>query len=247
MFPAKITFGTNPLNVSLSELGDLLDGYLVSLQKAGQIAGDGLHASSAAGTVAFVNLVRPDSCERQFHSSPGLQDLDALTQLFGQPPVWESLSTGTTIEFLNWKDADEFFLESAMPDGLSPLREFDSAECIPMYQIPLEFDVRERLYFWSREYNRMDGIWFSSGDLENQAYQQMAAPDSRLSRDGRELAAAVEAAIGKPVYYFLACYDCTDEEESSRVCPGCGNGWSMHSLASKFTFKCTECRLVSAC
>lgn len=250
MFPSKVTFGTKPTNFNLSELGNLLDGYLDAMRRNGQIAGDGVRAPSATETVAFANLVRPDSWERKFHSEYSLKELDTLIQLFGQQPIWESLSKDNTLMFSDWNAAAEFYLESTMPDGLSPLWLFDSDESVPLYEIPLEFDNRERLYFWSREYNRMYGIWFSSGDLEAHAYEQMASPNSRLSRDGRKLASEIETAIGKPVFYFLIRYYGRGEEECNRVCPGCGNEWLLSSISDnspelKFPLKCHKCRLVS--
>jgi predicted nucleic acid-binding Zn ribbon protein len=140
---------------------------------------------------------------------------------------------------------------SSALDGQSPVCCIDSGERLPAYLIPIDDDERERLYFWSREYNRMDGIWFSSGELEIPAYEQMASPSSLLSKQGRELASHVESVLNMPVYYFLMRFYGRGEKESERRCPGCGKDWRYRTDNSKgdgfgkFPFRCAPCRLVS--
>lgn len=79
----------------------------------------------------------------------------------------------------------------------------------------------------------------------------MASPTSLLSKQGRELAACIESALGIPVYYFLMRYYGRGEQELDRKCPGCGNAWRHHHNIGQssnfwdFPFRCVHCRLVS--
>ncbi|MCA9068174.1 MAG: DUF2310 family Zn-ribbon-containing protein, partial [Planctomycetaceae bacterium] len=133
----------------------------------------------------------------------------------------------------------------------SPISCADTGERVPTYLIPLEVDDRERLFFWMREYRRLDGVWLASGDLENPAYEQTASPHSMLSQQGRELARKVEEAIGVPTYYFLTRYYGRSEGEEDRRCPGCSGEWRIENTPQRvpgylnLDFRCERCRLIS--
>lgn len=250
MFLSLATFGKTPSGMDAEDVRDKLDGYMSMLQKNGQICGDALHAVSGGTVIAYAYRVRLDSTSRQYHSRYGLKELDAICDLFGQDPSWQILADDIPAEFPDLLDASSLCMFTSAFDGQSPIHSMDSGDIYPAYLIPIDDDERESLYFWSREYNRIDGIWFSSGELEIPAYEQMASPTSLLAKQGRELALLVESALNTPVYYFLMRYYGRGEHESERRCPGCGREWWHHTEAGStdfwnFPFRCVECRLVS--
>jgi len=250
MFLAQATFGKLPASADADEVADKLDGYFGMLQKNGQICGGALHTVSNGNVVAFASLVRPDAMLRTHHSRYGIAELDVLCELFGKPPSWEILADHVPAAFPDLFNSSALCLFSSFTDGLSPICCMDTGERLPLYMIPVGDDVRERLYFWSREYNRMDNIWVSSGELEIPAYEQLATASSLLAKEGRKLAAQVESVLKVPVYYFLMRYYGRGEDDSQRCCPGCGNDWRYKVAATKshfleLPFRCSECRLVS--
>lgn len=250
MFLAQATFGKLPANMDADEVADKLDGYFGMLQKNGQICGDTLHTVSSGNVVAFASLVRPDAMLRTHHSRYAIVELDVLCELFGKPPNWEILTDHVPTEFPDLFNSSALCLFSSLVDGLSPICCMDTDERLPLYMIPIDDDVRERLYFWSREYNRMDGIWMSSGELEIPAYEQIATACSMLAKEGRKLAAQVESALNIPVYYFITRYYGRGKNDSKRCCPECGKDWRYEIATSKshflnLPFRCSECRLVS--
>jgi predicted nucleic acid-binding Zn ribbon protein len=251
MLLGQATFGKARSELDAEDTADKVDGYLAMLQKNGQICGDALRAVSNGDVVAYAYLTRPDSTSRKHHSRYGIKELDVLSALFGQPPSWKLLADDVPATFPDLHDSSALCLFTSAFDGESPICCIDTGERFPAYIVPIDDDERERMFFWSREYNRMDGIWFSSGELEIPAYEQMASPSSLLSKQGRELASQVESSLDIPVYYFLMRYYGRGEHETERRCPGCGKDWRYRTDNSKgnsfwsFPFRCAECRLVS--
>ncbi|MCM2372391.1 DUF2310 family Zn-ribbon-containing protein [Aporhodopirellula aestuarii] len=250
MFLSQGSFGKPRSDVDSEMVRDTLDGYLSALRKNGQICGEALHAVSGGSAIAYAYLVRPDSITRQYHSRYGIQDLDGVCELFGQEPSWQVLADEIPADFPDVRTASSLCLFPSAFDGQSPVCSMDTWDRFPTYLIPIDNDECERLCFWSREYNRMDDIWLSSGELEVPAYEQLASPSSLLSKQGRKLALAVESALHIPVYYFLMRYYGRGECESERRCPGCGKHWRRDTDTElthfwNFPFRCEQCRLVS--
>lgn len=245
MFLFQANFGSVPSGVELEKIRDTLDEYLDSLKRNGQICGDFLHSVTEGKAVA-----RPDAVSESFHSIYGLKDLKILSDLFQQKPIWIPMSDAMPDAFPPTSDSSSLYLDPEYSDGSSPLRCGDTGEPLPTYLLPIDYNERERLYFWSRESNRMVGIEFSSGDLEIPAYEQLASPGSDLAKDGRRLAALVEGALNIPVYYYLIRYYGRGEEEPKRRGADCGGNWSVklpkedHAFW-RFPFRCDGCRLVS--
>ena len=251
MFLAQATFGKPPQDAEQEDIADKLDSYFATLKKNGQICGDALHAKSNGDVIAFANLTRPDSSAREHHSRYGVKYLDEIINVFGRNPKWDILVDDVPTNFPDIRDSSALCLFTSAFDGQSPVCQIGTGDRFPAYMIPMDDDEREHMFFWSREYNRMDGIWFASGELEIQAYEQMASPTSLLSQQGRRIASCIESAIEIPVYYFLMRYYGRGEQELGRKCPGCGKAWRYHDTACQsagfwnFPFRCVQCRLVS--
>ncbi len=250
MLLSQATFGLPPTRVDKTEVDEAITSYLISLQRNGQICGDFLHSLCKGKYVAYAYLARPDATQKDFYSQYGMKDLELIRQLFGSDPSWEVLADEVPNNFHDFSTSSFLYLFSSF-DGASPICCGDTGEPLPSYLIPIEDDDRERLYFWSREYNRMDNIWFSSGELEIAAYQQLASPHSLLAKQGMELAANIEAVLKKPTYYFLMRYYGRGDREQNRRCPRCNGDWRVTYDGNEslrfwhFPFRCVECRLVS--
>ena len=250
MYLARVTFGFPSPSDDLAEVDDLVTAYLANLRKNGQICGDSLHALCPDGFVAYTKLARPDAISHCYHSRYGLKDLARLVNIFGTEPTWHILEDNVPTSFPDIHASSSLFLFTTAFDDGSPICCGDTGEPLPAYLIPIDDNERDDLFFWSREYNRLDHIWLGSGDLEIPAYQQLASPASGLAQDGRRLAEKVEAALGIPTYYFLMRYYGREEGETQRTCPGCNGQWlieeNLHSKPFwKFPFRCEKCRLVS--
>ncbi|MEM7248121.1 MAG: DUF2310 family Zn-ribbon-containing protein [Acidobacteriota bacterium] len=271
MYLSRVTFGDvsadadfEKLDFAQHELGaqafedvdELLDCYLGGLQRNGQVAGDPIHSRCQGQHVAYANVVRPGSAEERHCSRYNRKYLGAIRELFGTDPTWELLADDVPDSFPDDDPPSSFYLFASSHDGCSPVRRCDTNEAHPSYLIPIDDDERERLYFWSREYNRTDGIWFFSGELETAAYEQLATPASCLSRYGRELCESIEKTLERPVYYYLLRHYGRAEGENARRCPGCGGPWRVEDsgvardsegrrLFHDFDFQCEACRLVS--
>jgi predicted nucleic acid-binding Zn ribbon protein len=251
MYLSQATFGPVPHGVDTAQAHDAVFGFLISLQKNGQLSGDFLQSLSGGKYVAFANLVRPDAARKQHHSQYALKELASIRELFGSEPSWRLLADHLPNSFHDFGTSSSLFLFSSEYDGESPLCCGDTGNRLPAYLIPIHDDERERLYFWSREYNRLDGVWLASGDLEIPAYRQLASPKSTLAKQGLALANSIERALGTPTYYFLMRYYGRGEREQYRRCPLCNGDWHVNqtTLGQRqfwhFPFRCVQCRLAS--
>ena len=101
---------------------------------------------------------------------------------------------------------------------------------------------------WQSTYQAMDRLFIGSGPGERFAHDQLARHDSALSKDGRELARAIEKKVRLPVYYYLSKYfGRSDLMERRRRCPSCGKAWLRPQPRHRiFDFDCRRCRLLSS-
>ncbi|REJ68419.1 MAG: hypothetical protein DWQ31_08335 [Planctomycetota bacterium] len=251
MFLKQVRFGPIPLGLDLEAIYDRLDEYLVLLQRNGQICGDPVRSVFGGYAVAYVYAVRPDSTQLRFHSSYGIDELNVLRSLFGCDPSWQLMADDVPGTFAELHEDSELCLVSSDYDGASPICFMSTGDRFPTYLVSIDDDERERLFFWSREYSRLQGIWLSSGELEASAYEQLASPTSLLARQGRQLAETVENALERPVFYFLMRHYGRGDHERDRRCPSCGGEWYRDLSRSEasnfwiFPFRCDDCRLVS--
>jgi len=255
MYLAHVNFGKaeTPPGGEPPEYGfdDLVESYLYSLQRNGQICGDFVFSTHRGERIAYLYLARPDSFGLEHHSEYGRADLENMKPFFPAAPKWQLMDDSVPDAFPALATSSHVYLFATAFSGCSPVRCGDTGEPLPLYQLPIPFDSREHLLFWSREYSRMDGIWFSSGELEIPAYRQMAEPGSLLAKQGRKVLRKLEQASGVPAYYFLMRYAGRNKEaEPQRRCPGCGGEWFVRTRASgepfhQFEFRCEPCRLVS--
>ena len=120
---------------------------------------------------------------------------------------------------------------------------------IPLYKIPAtnEAGNHQDVLWWQETYQAMDWLFIGTGPGEKFAHHQLSRPDSPLSKDGRELARALEKSVRLPVYYYLyKHFGRSDEAERKRKCPSCRKNWlRKEPLHRNFDFQCRRCRLLS--
>ncbi|MCF6236025.1 MAG: Zn-ribbon-containing protein [Gammaproteobacteria bacterium] len=133
----------------------------------------------------------------------------------------------------------------------SPLLCGDTHRPIPLYRFPgtdhngVDYD---NIYFWNQDFERLSGLWLSSGAYEAFTQEQMQNPFSSINKSGRKLCALVEKLTAVPTYYFLFNYrDGSQKQDQQRKCPITGNDWLIADKTSSdfIAFKCDESRLVS--
>jgi predicted nucleic acid-binding Zn ribbon protein len=157
---------------------------------------------------------------------------------------------GREAESLNYKipEKSSFYILRCGMDF--PLICGDTHTEIPLYKIPRtdhNGDDYDNLFFWSKNYDRLHGLWLSS-EYEVFAEEQMQDAFSSISKAGRELATLVEKLTGVPTYYFLHNYrPWSEEKDKQQKCPITGNDWLIEGakIHDYIAFKCDESRLVS--
>jgi predicted nucleic acid-binding Zn ribbon protein len=250
MYLAQITFGVPRQALPPDQLEDLILSYLIFLHKNGQITNDYLYTLSAGSYLAYANLVRPDALRQQYHSKYALTELERLQVTFGKNPDWQILTDQPSSEFHDFQTSTFLYL-APTPDTISPVGCGDTGQRLPLYLIDIDIEQRDRLFLWTREYNRTDGLFMYSGELEIPAYRQLASPHSGLATEGRNYAGRIEAATGIPTYYYLTRYYGRGDAERDRTCPSCNGEWLLQENLSppktfwRFPFRCPHCRLVS--
>ena len=251
MLVTHITFSTTAPDADRDSRKNIVESYLASLLKDGQICGDYLVAWSGGKLNAFTHIARPDAFEEQHHSDWSLRELNAVVDSFGQRPEWTVIDDDVPKEFPNWQSTSSLHLFTHAFDDSSPICCGDTGRPIPLYLLPINQQDREALYFWSRSYKYHDKICFDCSTLEIPAYTEMADPTSELAMKGRQLCAEVERATKVPTYYFMHRYWGRSEGESERPCPVCGGQWHQTEITNgsqpfhQFHFRCEPCRLVS--
>ncbi|MCK5831653.1 MAG: DUF2310 family Zn-ribbon-containing protein [Methylococcales bacterium] len=127
----------------------------------------------------------------------------------------------------------------------------DTGTEIPLYKIPKtdhNGEDYDNLYFWNKDYERLSGLWLSSGAYEQFAEEQMQYLWSDINKRGVELSILIEKLTGVPTYYFIHNYrPWSAEKDKQQKCPITGNDWLIEGKTTSdfIAFKCEESRLVS--
>lgn len=250
MILANVIFGRCHKQTK-EQLDDIAECYLASLFRTGQICGEYFLTWTKGRLNAHLLLAGPGAFELRYHSDHGKKRLDEVVQAFGNKPTWKILDDDARKRPPSWKGAPFLYLFTHALDRESPVCRGDGRAPVPVFFLPISFELKDRLYFWQKSYYYHDNIWFKSGALEIAAYRQLADPNSELAQEGRELCRELEAATGVPTFYYLMRYWGRLKGEDERPCPGCGTPWKTTRTAKttwrfcEFDFRCDPCRLVS--
>ncbi|HEX2746593.1 MAG TPA: DUF2310 family Zn-ribbon-containing protein, partial [Verrucomicrobiales bacterium] len=218
---------------------------------AGQICDSYFLAWTKGRLNSNVLLAGKGATAGRYHSPWGKKDLRKVIEAFGRAPEWRILDDRESRPASTWRSAPFLYLfTTALDRDLSVCRG-DGKPPVPVFRLPVTWDVKERLYRWKGSYYHHDNIWLACGALERAAYRQLADLKSQLSVEGRDLCREIETATGVPVYYYLMQYKGWRGGEVHKACPGCDGAWRTESLPEpsrrwwQFIFKCDLCRLVS--
>lgn len=250
MILAEARFGSRGKHEK-DELEDLVQSYLASMLRNGQLCGKYFFAWIKGVLTAHIVLAGPSAHLRRHHSRWGKEDLRKVVETFGREPCWVMLDDETPKRSPSWKSAPFLYLHANMLDWAPPVRRGDNGEPIPSYLLPVTDLNRDHLYSWARSYQDHERVWIASGTLEIPAYRELANPGSRLPQEGLSLCRAIEKATDIPMYYYMKRYWGRRQGEESRKCPGCGRRWATGLQGAEdrdlweFDFRCDDCRLVS--
>ena len=237
------------------EASDLVESYLISLSRNGQIFYETNRVVPwQENVIAYVDVIGPQANRLKYHSKDGLKKLDKVKDYFKQEPVWNIHEDCPAIRETSWKAASSLFLYADPFEISSPISHGDREASIPVYLFPFSDQMRDEIYCWQTKYRHLTRIWFDGDALETPAYRELSFSESKLSQEGRCLCKEIEKATNIPTYYFLKRFYCYEdyEKERCRPCPSCGKPWLVpsyegffHSPFFQFDFRCKSCRLVS--
>jgi predicted nucleic acid-binding Zn ribbon protein len=244
----EINFGQG-IGDDREALEDVAEMYLGTLYRAGQLCGENIRTWIGSEFVVTAKMAGLGAEKKASHSSWGLKHLRAVREKFGREPVWTIRDDEAPKRNITWKGASELVLFIHAFDDDSPVCRTDMDEQVPVFLLPVTDEVKEYLVRWQDLYVLHDRMWLASGKLEMGAYNELAKPDSELSKHGREMCREVEKATKVPTYYYLERYYSHPTEEFARRCPGCGGKWRTKAPEENrlrdWHFRCKRCRLVS--
>lgn len=249
MILANIIFGSLR-GSTRDELEDVVERYLASLLKGGQICGHRFLTWTKGKLNAHVILAAPNAMNLRHHTAWGKKNLAKVVQAFGRKPVWKILDDDAGKTSSGWRGAPFLYLFTHWDDSYPPLCRGDGKRPVPFFTLPVSDQIKEDLFCWQKNYCDLDSVWLGSGPVEMPAYRQPADPRSELSEAGRRLCREIETATGIPTFYYLMRYWGRSRGEKERPCLGCGQSWKTSESESdgkfhQFHFKCEACRLVS--
>jgi predicted nucleic acid-binding Zn ribbon protein len=251
MYLAQVKFGRAKTRSNRDDFENTAESYLVSLLRNGQLCGEYVFGWIKNYLIAYAYLARPNATKENFHSKWTKRCLTELFRVSGTNPIWKLLADETPVHFPSWKTAPSLCLFTAWTIHDPPVVRNDIGTPIPAYLLPLSEKQRDEIYSWAYSYRNHDSIWTESGYLEIPAYKELVEPTSELSEYGRHICRTIEKATGIPSFYYLFRYWGRKNEDTSRLCPGCGKKWVVKSEKEPkksfwdFPYQCKKCRLVS--
>lgn len=234
------------------ELDDLINEYLASLLKNGQIEGDEYSYAIIKGEMqAYLDIARPDAMLLKNHSEWGKEVVKKLKDYFKRKPSWKILEDNVPARFSSLKSSKSIYMFTHAYDYSCSVCRVSDGVSIPLYLLPLDEDEKRDFYWWYKSHQDHDKIWLECGKLEVPAYKQLADVRSELNQMGLEIRESLEKKAKIPTYYYLARYWGREKNRDNRKCPNCGGKWHTKFLDKKnrkfweFPFCCKKCRLVS--
>ncbi len=249
MILANVIFGRSRGRAK-GTLEDVAESYISALLHSGQLCGEYFVTWTKGLLNAHVLLSGPNAFAVRYHSVYGKRELENVVEAFGRKPAWRMLDDEAGRRSTPWKRSPFFYLFTHAFDWASPVCRGDGKGPVPVFTLPITFELKDQLYSWQRSYYYHDHIWLRSGALEIAAYRQLADPTSELSQEGRDLCRDLETATGIPTFYYVMRYWGRANGEDLRRCPTCGGLWRIADEEKRrhfweFDFRCDKCRLVS--
>ncbi|WP_028774513.1 Zn-ribbon-containing protein [Shewanella waksmanii] len=238
-------------NTTITAAEQAINGLLEAYRANGQVLGREFAVAFNEGEFRVRLLTPEKSSLAKRHNSPwvnvALKDLTAAKILaprekyIGQDINSEVSSTDTP----SWQ-----VLYTSYVHMCSPVRNGDTLQPIPLYQLPATFNGdHKRIIKWQTEWQACDELQMAAATkAEFAALEELTSDKSDLFRRGWDLRGRIEYLTGIPTYYYL--YRVGGESlatEQQRACPRCGSkDWLQpQPLLDLFHFRCDNCRIVS--
>lgn len=196
-----------------------------------------------------VVLPAEDALLQKYHTARGIEALEQLASAGLAYPQLQLQGMDLMSQHTDPCQQPEFYiLYSRFNDTCSALRCGEHFAPVPLYQLKTTQPDHELLIRWQLQYQALDEIQMQqSRVLLKSAERSLQQLNSRLNKQGRQLARQLEYTNGKAVFYALYSGSSSDcSQEAGKTCPGCGGNWRLaQPLHQLFDFKCEPCRLVS--
>jgi predicted nucleic acid-binding Zn ribbon protein len=233
------------------ELDDWVHALFARYRNNGQVWGPVVTGWVGGALRATFHVPTPDALDARYQSRGVAGTLDKVRALCGKEPSWKLVGDAADTPAGTLDGVKALLLRTDLFGEGSPVREGNEGTPVPLYRLPVDWQVREHLTAWMRRAQLHDELWINSGRLETAAYHELADPASTLSAEGRELARTLEQLTGVATYYFLKHYWGRRKEDARDACPGCGEPWADDPLGTgpqgldAYAYRCDACRLVS--
>lgn len=233
----EMTFAPKQAIRVTEENEDSVITYLAMLYKNGLIAVSYQVYRTEEVVKAVVTAAGSDIWDEKYENSYSKEEREKLEKTF--QIKWQKIGISTDFEpACQCKSPRWYLVKSDFSVELTPVVCGDCNGRVPLYQLP--YIENEQEYYtvlgWKSAYEAMDRLFLHSLH-DRYTYRQLHKPDSQLSKEGREITAAFERAIGKPFYYYLFNY-----YRSSKECPNCGKDWQLEK--GIVDYQCSDCRIV---
>ncbi len=247
--------------ISLEQAQILITELLDELRYNGQIIGR--EFALTLNNQAFVcHLVCPemDSMQEKHFTPDIVEIIEELNDAGIEGPFTEVTGLESQSDFTDTcAEPKGYILYSTFVQSCSPIRCLEHFMPIPLYKLPEM--VRKPLIKWQESHAACDQLQMNEmTDIEAMMVEQLSAPASQLSSQGRDLLDQIEMVSGKPGFQYL--YRVGGESlasEQTRFCPSCDKEWRYQIKSSTkaakheqslplfglFDFKCDDCKLLS--
>ncbi|MBT9394681.1 Zn-ribbon-containing protein [Hymenobacter sp. NST-14] len=243
-----IQAATDP-GLVFEELGGLMGLYRQSGQKQGKLESQYLADNRV---LALPYTLEEDSLAACYNNEYVNRSLERLAALAGQPVQIQCVgSTGSEplSGVCHCARSPFYLLYTDFVTLHSPVLCGGCNGSIPLYRLQHDGESSfSRLLSWETNYRACDSLQINCTVGEQWATRQLSDVRSALSKEGRALAAELEALTGVPVYYYLFNDRAISvARDQRRPCPACGQPWlRTESLHGRYYFQCVPDRLISA-
>lgn len=228
-FRSKVALATE-------EMEEEVINYLATLYKNGLIAANYQVYGTSNLVKAIVTTSGSDIWDKKYENTYSKKERERLEEYFQIDIKKLGISTDFA-PLCHCSTSSWYLVKSDFSVELTPVVCGDCNGRVPLHRLPYIMNEQEHysMLSWKKSYESMDFLFLHSHH-DRYTYKQLHKPDSQLAVEGREIAAALEQSVGKPVYYYLFNY-----YHSSKQCPVCEEDWQV--AESIVDYRCTACRI----
>jgi len=238
-------------NTTITAAEKAINGLLEAYRANGQVLGREFAVAFNDGEFR-VRLLMPEksSLAKRFNSPWVERALNELTEAKLLAPREKYIGQDINSEVSSTETPSWQLLYTSYVHMCSPVRNGDTLQPIPLYQLPATFNGdHKRIIRWQTEWQACDELQMAAATkAEFAALEELTSPKSDLFRRGWDLRGRIEYLTKIPTYYYLYRVGGDNlASEKARPCPRCGNrDWLLEEpLLELFHFRCDACRIVS--